>query len=68
MTTILPDERGYFGDYGGRYVPETLMSALEELTAAYEEVRLDPTFGGGVGAAQPQLCRPARRPSPMRPT
>ncbi len=45
MTTILPDERGYFGDYGGRYVPETLMSALEELTAAYEEVRLDPTFG-----------------------
>ncbi len=40
----LPDERGYFGPFGGRYVPETLMPALEELTAAYQKARRDPSF------------------------
>lgn len=40
----LPDERGYFGPYGGQFVPETLMAALEELTAAYEEAKRDPEF------------------------
>jgi tryptophan synthase beta chain len=39
-----PDERGYFGDFGGRYVPETLMAPVDELTAAYEAARRDPTF------------------------
>lgn len=40
----LPDERGHFGPYGGRFVPETLMHPLEELTSAYEEARHDPDF------------------------
>ncbi|MGQ9532089.1 MAG: tryptophan synthase subunit beta [Desulfotomaculales bacterium] len=40
----LPDARGYFGPYGGRFVPETLMPALEELTAAYRAAREDETF------------------------
>jgi len=40
----LPDARGRFGDYGGRFVPETLMPAIEELTVAYEEARRDPAF------------------------
>lgn len=40
----LPDERGYFGRFGGRYVPETLMNALEELESAYLAVREDPEF------------------------
>jgi tryptophan synthase beta chain len=40
----MPDARGHFGPYGGRFVPETLMAALEELTSAYEEARLDPAF------------------------
>src|SRR5688500_16507361 len=40
----LPDERGHFGIYGGRFVPETLMHPLEELTTAYEEARRDPEF------------------------
>jgi tryptophan synthase beta chain len=44
ITTDLPDSRGYFGEFGGRFVPETLMAALEDLTAAYESVRSDPTF------------------------
>src|SRR5436853_6051370 len=35
---------GRFGPYGGRYVPETLMAALEELEGAWGEVRLDPEF------------------------
>jgi tryptophan synthase beta chain len=42
--TALPDERGYFGDYGGRFVPETLMPALEELAAGYAEAMADPEF------------------------
>lgn len=40
----LPDARGYFGDYGGRYVPETLIPALDELTREYLRLRFDPEF------------------------
>ncbi len=40
----LPDARGHFGDYGGRFVPETLMHPLEELTRAYDEAMRDPDF------------------------
>jgi tryptophan synthase beta chain len=40
----LPDDRGHFGIYGGRFVPETLMHPLEELAAAYEAARRDPEF------------------------
>ena len=41
---MLPDERGYYGDFGGRFVPETLIPALDELTAAYLEAKADNTF------------------------
>lgn len=41
---MLPDERGYFGDYGGRFVPETLVPSLDELTEAYRVARADPAF------------------------
>lgn len=40
----LPDERGYFGEFGGRYVPETLMPALLELEEQYLRVKGDPEF------------------------
>jgi tryptophan synthase beta chain len=40
----VPDERGYFGDFGGRFVPETLIPALDELTAAYHAAMTDPAF------------------------
>ena len=43
-TQTLPDARGRFGPYGGRYVPETLMFAIEQLTAAYDQARHDPAF------------------------
>jgi tryptophan synthase beta chain len=39
-----PDERGRFGEFGGRFVPETLMSAIGELEGAYREARQDETF------------------------
>ncbi|HSJ13111.1 MAG TPA: tryptophan synthase subunit beta [Longimicrobiales bacterium] len=39
-----PDGHGYFGAYGGRFVPETLFAPVEELTAAYLAARADPTF------------------------
>jgi len=41
----LPDKRGYFGPYGGQFVPETLMSALRQLERAYREAQEDPAFG-----------------------
>jgi tryptophan synthase beta chain len=40
----LPDSRGYFGIFGGEYVPETLMTALRELTAAYKKIRHSASF------------------------
>jgi len=39
-----PDKQGHFGPYGGMFVPETLMSALQELTAEYDRARRDPKF------------------------
>jgi len=42
--TQLPDASGHFGPYGGIFVPETLMTALAELTAAYEQASRDPAF------------------------
>lgn len=39
-----PDCKGHFGTFGGQFVPETLMPALEELTLAYEEAHSDPSF------------------------
>jgi tryptophan synthase beta chain len=42
--TSQPDAKGHFGPYGGVFVPETLMTALEELTQAYEAARKDAEF------------------------
>ena len=39
-----PDSRGYFGEFGGRFVPETLVEPVEQLERAYLEVREDPAF------------------------
>ena len=40
----MPDDSGYFGDYGGRFVPEILVPALDELKAAYEKAKADTSF------------------------
>ncbi|WP_404800652.1 tryptophan synthase subunit beta [Anaeromyxobacter paludicola] len=57
-----PDAAGHFGPYGGRYVPETLVPALDELTAAWEEARRDPVFQAEL---QELLTRYAGRPTPL---
>ncbi len=46
------DLPGHFGPFGGRLAPEALMSALEELTAAYESAKTDPAFGAELGRLQ----------------
>ncbi|MBM4099594.1 MAG: tryptophan synthase subunit beta, partial [Planctomycetes bacterium] len=48
--TAVPDHRGRFGRFGGRYVPETLVPALEELDAAYRAARADPAFAAELDA------------------
>lgn len=58
----LPDLSGRFGDFGGRYVPETLVFALEQLTAAYREACQDPGFQGELDHL---LSRFVGRPSPL---
>ena len=44
MTYQQPDSRGFFGQYGGQFVPETLMTAVIELDKAYREAKEDPAF------------------------
>jgi tryptophan synthase beta chain len=58
----MPDARGYFGPYGGMFVPETLMTALEELTAEYEGARVDPNFQGELDTLLHDF---AGRPTPL---
>jgi tryptophan synthase beta chain len=42
--TAVPDARGYYGEFGGRFVPETIIPALDELEAAYRAAMADPAF------------------------
>ena len=44
VPSVLPDATGHFGPYGGTYVPETLVMALQELEAEYKKARQDPAF------------------------
>jgi len=44
MSYNFPDRRGYFGKFGGRFVPETLIPALDELESGYQKIRRDPAF------------------------
>ncbi len=57
-----PDVRGYFGEFGGRYVPETLVAPVEALTAAYLEARVDAAF---VGELHRLLADYVGRPTPL---
>ena len=63
-STILnaPDAQGHFGVYGGRYVPEVLMSPLEELEKAYLDARNDPGFSAELTDL---LTHYAGRPTPL---
>jgi tryptophan synthase beta chain len=58
----LPDSRGHFGPYGGVFVAETLVHALEELRGAYDACRKDPAF---VAELEYELKHYVGRPSPV---
>src|SRR5580765_7679336 len=62
VMTSLPDARGHFGRYGGRFVPEALVAAIDDLTAAFHETQADPEFQAEL---QRLLRDYAGRPSPL---
>ena len=64
MVTV-PDARGYFGEFGGRFVPETLMPALTELDAAYREAAGDAAFQEELAQG---LVEYGGRPTPLTET
>jgi tryptophan synthase beta chain len=57
-----PDERGHFGPYGGSFVAETLVHALDELKACYDEAKRDPAFDAEFRS---ELAHYVGRPSPI---
>ncbi|MBU2755627.1 tryptophan synthase subunit beta [Acidithiobacillus sp. CV18-2] len=57
-----PDERGHFGDYGGRFVAETLIPALDELQQAYKAAQADPAFQAELHS---ELRQFVGRPNPL---
>src|SRR3989475_8963621 len=62
VAETIPDVHGHFGPYGGMFVPETLMSALDELTSEYEIAKNDPAFQNELD----ELLRNfAGRPTPL---
>ena len=60
--TVMPDESGHFGRYGGRFVAETLMGPLEELELAYHNYARDPEF---LAEFEHELKQYVGRPSPL---
>jgi tryptophan synthase beta chain len=60
---VVPDARGRYGPYGGRYVPETLMAPLEELERVYAQARADRAFQAELDAL---LHNFAGRPTPLQ--
>jgi tryptophan synthase beta chain len=62
MTAVVPDLTGHFGPYGGRFVPEALVAALDELTEAFAAAQADPTFAAELSAL---LRDYTGRPSPI---
>ncbi|MBI2914782.1 MAG: tryptophan synthase subunit beta [Firmicutes bacterium] len=62
MAVALPNDEGRFGEFGGQFVPETLMAALEELVHAYLEIRDDREF---MATLDRYLTQYAGRPTPL---
>jgi tryptophan synthase beta chain len=61
-TATVPDERGHFGPYGGRFVPETLMHPLQELEEEYFRAQKDPEFQRELAYYLEEFCG---RPTPL---
>src|SRR5882672_2098483 len=62
MSAVVPDLTGHFGPYGGRFVPEALVAALDELTEAFAAAQADLTFAAELSAL---LRDYTGRPSPI---
>ena len=60
--SAVPDQGGHFGPYGGRFVSETLMAALEELEVIYAKLKDDPTFQADFDY---DMAHYVGRPSPL---
>jgi tryptophan synthase beta chain len=58
----VPDRKGHFGIFGGQFVPETLMTPLQELTRAYFDTRKDPGFQDSLSSLRKEY---AGRPTPL---
>jgi len=61
-TSTLPDARGHFGPYGGRFVPETLMYPLQQLEEEYSKAQHDPAFQRELEYYLREFCG---RPTPL---
>jgi tryptophan synthase beta chain len=59
---VVPDSTGHFGRYGGRFVPEALVAAIDDLTVAFHETQADPAFRAELQALQRDYTG---RPSPI---
>jgi tryptophan synthase beta chain len=64
LQSTLAADGPYYGSYGGQFIPEILMPAVQELEAAYDTARADPAFQGGL---QSLLTTYAGRPTPLTP-
>src|SRR6266481_4379480 len=62
ITSSEPDQHGHWGKFGGRYVPETLVAPLEELTSEFMHSRADPNFWGELNLLLRDYCG---RPTPL---
>src|SRR5512136_3359823 len=62
VSSALPDARGHFGPYGGRFVPETLMYPLQQLEAEYSRAQQDPAFQRELDYYLREFCG---RPTPL---
>ena len=62
ITKSEPDEHGHWGEFGGRYVPETLVAPLDELTNKFMRAREDPNFWGELNQLLRDYCG---RPTPL---
>src|SRR5438270_720321 len=60
--SAVPDSTGHFGRYGGRFVPEALVAAIDDLTAAFHETQADPAFRAELDRLQRDYTG---RPSPL---
>ena len=56
MTYNQPNNKGFYGQFGGQFVPETLMTAVKQLEEAYEDSKKDPLFQAELKELPNRIC------------